>query len=163
MSDHVIKLSIMPSWVSYSVSFLFLVSSPFSDIVPRSRGEILKLVTRPEENKGWNKICTFFIVWAHLGDFFGTSFDTFFLFGHTWGIPFKLFLATFFLFGHTWWTPLKLFLITFFFLGTLRDFFETFLDICFCLEFFLGLLVVSFTACFKVFFRAFGGYFESFF
>jgi hypothetical protein len=48
-------------------------------------------------------------------------------------------------------------------LGTLRDFFETFLDICFCLEFFFSLLVVSFTACFKVFFRAFGGFFESFF
>jgi hypothetical protein len=24
-------------------------------------------------------------------------------------------LATFFVFGHTWWTPLKLFFITFFF------------------------------------------------
>jgi hypothetical protein len=51
------------------------------------------------------------------------------------------------------------FLIIFFFLGTLRDFFETFLDIFFVFRFFLGLLVVSFTTCFKVFCRAFGEFF----
>ncbi len=118
MSDHVIKLSIKPSWVSYSVSSLFLVSSPFSDMVPKSGGEILKLVTRPE-NIGWNKICTFFFEFFNclgtIGGLLWNFFWHFFLFGHNWGILFKLFLATFFVFGHTWWTPLKLFFITFFF------------------------------------------------
>lgn len=58
---------------------------------------------------------------------------------------------------------MKPFLITFFFLGTLRDFFETFLDTFFCLGFFLGLLVVSYTGCFKVFWGAFKRFFQSFF